>query len=472
MLNRRQHGLRVLAFFGVELLVLTGAFFGAYALRRATDGWWSGYSIGPLKDYLWLWPATLAIWSLLLWIFNGYVGFRSRGPLNHGVQTGLVSLSGTLGLFALLTIVKEQEVNRSLVGLIGVLSGLGLLGFRTLMVTLLGHYTQQGYDRHYVLIAGTSAEALALAEELEGVRGAVFQVRGFVGEEPGRALGRWTVLGTAAELPALLKKDAVDDVYMLPTSGHLEDQKSVIEACEAMGISVHLRLAAFERMISRLSVAEQAGGEYLTFSTAPREGPALVLKRLVDVTGALLLLLLSAPLLLVTMLLIRLTSRGAALFRQERVGMNGRVFTLYKLRTMVEGAELQRSGLESKNELDGPAFKMKADPRVTWLGRILRKTSIDELPQLWNVVKGDMSLVGPRPLPTYEVEKFEPWQRRRMSMRPGITCLWQISGRNKVTSFDDWMRLDLEYVDRWSPALDLKILLKTLPAVLRGRGAY
>ena len=152
--------------------------------------------------------------------------------------------------------------------------------------------------------------------------------------------------------------------------------------------------------------------------------------------------------------------------------MNGRPFTLYKFRTMVQGSELRRMELEDRNELDGPAFKIKADPRVTLLGRFLRKTSIDELPQLWNVVKGDMSLVGPRPLPVYEVEKFERWQRRRMSMRPGITCLWQIRGRNRVTSFEEWMKMDLEYVDRWSLGLDLKILLLTIPAVLGGKGAY
>jgi lipopolysaccharide/colanic/teichoic acid biosynthesis glycosyltransferase len=139
---------------------------------------------------------------------------------------------------------------------------------------------------------------------------------------------------------------------------------------------------------------------------------------------------------------------------------------------MAEGAEKARAGLESLNEMEGPVFKIKDDPRVTGLGKVLRKTSIDELLQLWNVVKGDMSLVGPRPLPIYEVEKFEPWQRRRMSMRPGITCLWQVSGRNRLTSFAEWMKLDLEYVDCWSLSLDLKILLRTIPVVLGTRGAY
>jgi exopolysaccharide biosynthesis polyprenyl glycosylphosphotransferase len=239
-----------------------------------------------------------------------------------------------------------------------------------------------------------------------------------------------------------------------------------------MGMTIHLRLAPFEQTISRLELTEIGGGDYLRFTTEPKSGTSLMMKRVGDFLGALIFLTLLSPVLLITALLVKLTSRGPAIFRQERAGMNGRVFTLYKFRTMVEGAEKQRQELESKNEMEGPVFKIKEDPRVTGLGRFLRRTSLDEFPQMWNVVKGDMSLVGPRPLPVYEVEKFEPWQRRRMSMRPGITCLWQVSGRNKVTTFVEWMRLDLEYVDRWSLGLDLKILLKTVPAVLGGRGAY
>jgi exopolysaccharide biosynthesis polyprenyl glycosylphosphotransferase len=208
------------------------------------------------------------------------------------------------------------------------------------------------------------------------------------------------------------------------------------------------------------------------FSTTPRNVLQLGLKRLLDVTASLIVLLLLSPLLALVALLVKLTSSGPVIFRQERAGMSGRGFTLYKFRTMRQGAELERAALESKNEMDGPVFKIKEDPRVTGLGKFLRKTSIDELPQLWNVLKGDMSLVGPRPLPVYEVEKFERWQRRRMTMRPGITCLWQVMGRNRVTDFAEWMKLDLDYVDRWSLGLDVKILLKTVPAVLGGRGAY
>ncbi len=169
-------------------------------------------------------------------------------------------------------------------------------------------------------------------------------------------------------------------------------------------------------------------------------------------------------------LAIRLTSSGQVLFRQVRCGLNGRRFTLYKFRTMVEDAERRRPELHHLNEMDGPVFKVRRDPRVTRLGRLLRRYSLDELPQLWNVLSGTMSLVGPRPAIPEEVAQYQRWQRRRLSMRPGLTCLWQISGRNDL-DFDRWMELDLEYIDSWSPLLDLKILARTVPVVLSGRGA-
>jgi len=475
MLNRRRHGVRVLGYFAVELLVLTAMFFAGYWLRWRTGSLWGTHSLEPLRSALWLLPPMLIAWSVFFWLFNSYDHFRSRGVMLHALHAAGASFFGVLVLFALVTLLKRYEVNRSMIGVIGVAAFAGLLGTRIVLSLFLSHYTRQGYDRHYVIIGGTHPEAVALGEYLEEFPGAVFQVRGLVSDDPaetGKEVGRWKVLGVTSDLPAISSRMPVDEIYLLPLEGPLEKSLALIRECESMGISVHLRLGAFEKTISRLELAEAAGGEYLRFTTAPPSDAGLVAKRAFDVVAAFLLLVLLSPVLLLTALLVRLTSRGPAVFRQERSGMNGRPFTLYKFRTMAEGAEKDRATLESKNEMDGPVFKIRKDPRITPLGKVLRKTSIDELPQLWNVVKGDMSLVGPRPLPTYEVEKFEPWQRRRMTMRPGITCLWQVMGRNRVTSFAEWMKLDLEYVDRWSFTLDLKILLKTVPAVLGARGAY
>jgi exopolysaccharide biosynthesis polyprenyl glycosylphosphotransferase len=193
---------------------------------------------------------------------------------------------------------------------------------------------------------------------------------------------------------------------------------------------------------------------------------------MMDVTFSLGLIVLLSPLLLLVALALKLSSPGPILFTQDRVGYNKRRFLLYKFRTMVQDAEKLQAELETLNEAAGPVFKIKNDPRITRIGKFLRKTSLDELPQLFNVVKGDMSLVGPRPLPLRDYEGFDKdWQRRRFSVRPGITCLWQVSGRSGI-SFDEWMQLDIQYIDQWSLWLDIKILAKTIPAVLRGEGAY
>jgi lipopolysaccharide/colanic/teichoic acid biosynthesis glycosyltransferase len=209
---------------------------------------------------------------------------------------------------------------------------------------------------------------------------------------------------------------------------------------------------------------------YLTYRTQEPELPSRFVKALIDRSVGLVMLLMTLPLTLVIALAVKLSSRGPVLFVQERGGLHGRPFRMLKFRTMREGAEAERAALLAANEMDGPVFKIAEDPRVTRLGRLLRRTSMDELPQLLNVVLGHMSLVGPRPLPLLETRALSGIHRRRLSMRPGITCLWQISGRNEL-GFREWMALDLQYVDHWSLGLDLAILLRTLPALLTARGA-
>jgi exopolysaccharide biosynthesis polyprenyl glycosylphosphotransferase len=241
-------------------------------------------------------------------------------------------------------------------------------------------------------------------------------------------------------------------------------------ALHEQGISTRFALNLFPHTRAQVRMEELDGVPLLTFSTAPEQLVPMLAKRAIDVSVALLLMLLAMPVVAAIAVLIKLTSGGQVLYRQTRCGLNGRRFTLYKFRTMVEGAEDRQEELRHLNEMNGPVFKLERDPRVTRFGRFLRKFSLDELPQLWNVLRGDMSMVGPRPPIPDEVAQYERWQRRRLSMKPGLTCLWQVSGRNQI-DFDRWMELDLEYIDSWSPWLDLKILAKTVPAVLTGRGA-
>ncbi|HLX72705.1 MAG TPA: sugar transferase [Verrucomicrobiae bacterium] len=274
------------------------------------------------------------------------------------------------------------------------------------------------------------------------------------------------------ELVQLLHEHSVNGVIISAKHAYFEQVEAAIHACELEGVEAWLVADFFKTQISRTSFDDLNGRPVMVFRTTPESSWQSALKRPFDFIGALVVLIPGTLLFVVIALLIKLTSRGPVLFRQQRAGLNGRPFTMYKFRTMVAGAEQRQQELSALNEMRGPVFKVTNDPRVTPIGRILRRMSIDELPQFFNVLRGEMSLVGPRPLPVDEVKRFDDFaHRRRLSVKPGLTCLWQISGRNNVNDFKDWVRLDLEYIDNWSLWLDLKILWRTIPAVLAGIGA-
>jgi len=273
-------------------------------------------------------------------------------------------------------------------------------------------------------------------------------------------------------LVELLHEHSVSGVILSVRHSYFEQAEAAVRACELEGVEAWLVADFFRTKISRASFDELYGWPVLVFRSTPDASWEGVAKQVLDFVGALVLLLLAAIPLAVVALLIKVTSPGPVFFRQQRSGLNGRPFTLYKFRTMVTNAEQLKHELAAMNEMSGPVFKVTNDPRVTPLGKILRKFSVDEFPQLCNVLRREMSLVGPRPLPVDEVKRFNDLaHRRRLSMKPGLTCLWQVRGRNKVTDFKEWVRLDLEYIDNWSLWLDLKILLRTVPVVLMGTGA-
>jgi exopolysaccharide biosynthesis polyprenyl glycosylphosphotransferase len=269
-----------------------------------------------------------------------------------------------------------------------------------------------------------------------------------------------------------LHEHSVNGVILSAKHANFEQVEAAIRACELEGIEAWLVADFFRTQISRTSFDDFFGRPVLVFRTAPEASWQSVLKTFIDTAGALALLLATSWLFAIVAVVIKLTSPGPVFFRQERSGLNGRPFTIYKFRTMVTDAEQRQHELAAMNEMTGPVFKIAKDPRITPFGKILRKFSIDEFPQLFNVLRGEMSLVGPRPLPVDEIRRINDLaHRRRLSVRPGLTCLWQISGRNNVKDFKDWVRLDLEYIDNWSLWLDLKILMRTIPIVLIGSGA-
>jgi exopolysaccharide biosynthesis polyprenyl glycosylphosphotransferase len=269
-----------------------------------------------------------------------------------------------------------------------------------------------------------------------------------------------------------LHLETVDIVVFSLEENVMPQIREALLACEAEGIEAWVSADFIHTVFTRVQFDQFAGQPLLIYRTAPTISWELVAKRVIDVLGSFLLLMVTSLPILIIAILVRWTSPGPVIFWQNRSGLHGRPFRMYKFRSMVTNAEQARAELESLNEMTGPVFKVKNDPRVTPLGFWLRRTSLDELPQLWNVLRGEMSLVGPRPLPLYETANFNDIsQRRRMSVRPGLTCLWQVRGRNQITDFKDWVRLDLEYIDRWSLWLDLEILVRTFPVVLFGWGA-
>jgi exopolysaccharide biosynthesis polyprenyl glycosylphosphotransferase len=321
---------------------------------------------------------------------------------------------------------------------------------------------QAQYRRRFVL-AGTRAEIERMKRDLQPQKNAGVDIAGELDldETP------------AEKLVHLLHEHSANGVILSAKHTNFEQVETVIKACELEGVDAWLVADFFPTQISRTTFDDFYGRPVMVFSCTPEASWQSVLKQLIDFVGAFLLLLVTGPLfMLPAALLIKLTSKGPILFKQQRSGLNGAPFRLYKFRTMVTNAEQRKHELEIMNEMRGPVFKVSNDPRITPIGRILRRFSVDELPQLFNVLRGEMSLVGPRPLPVDEVKRFNDLaHRRRLSVRPGLTCLWQISGRNQIVEFKDWVRLDLEYIDNWSLWLDLKILLRTIPAVVAGTGA-
>jgi exopolysaccharide biosynthesis polyprenyl glycosylphosphotransferase len=275
------------------------------------------------------------------------------------------------------------------------------------------------------------------------------------------------------QLNSVIAHQPVDEVLVaLPMNKYGSLVETIVRHCEEQGIVVRVRTEMFNLQVARSYVDDLQGVPVMTIQSGPADSWQLVMKRLIDIVGSAALLLALAPLFAIVTLLIRLDSLGPVFFAQDRVGFNKRRFKMLKFRTMVVEADQQQDTLEHLNEAQGPVFKIKNDPRITRVGKFLRRFSIDELPQLLNVLKGDMSLVGPRPLPVRDVQRIDvQWHKRRFSIKPGITCLWQVNGRSNI-GFNEWVRMDLDYIDKWSLGLDLLILMKTIPVVFRGPGAY
>jgi exopolysaccharide biosynthesis polyprenyl glycosylphosphotransferase len=417
----------------------------------------------PGFEYFWWALAVIVPFGPFLLELQGYYQYPlEKTPLKSLTQIARAGFWLALLLAASAFLLKLELPSRSVIIFYVLAAPAVLIAKESLVVAIYKRTLRRGAVGERILLAGEPEKM----DEIE---------RGFT---PGQRLEITVVArvpitsGDMKPLVDAVHEHSVGRVLLGFSRIELDVVQKAIEACEVEGVEAWLCADFVRTSIARPTYEVFAHRPMLVFRTTPDISWALLVKSLFDRTSALVALVVLSPLLLVVALAIRLTSPGPVIFKQRRAGRHGRPFTMYKFRSMNTNAEMQRDELVRFNVMSGPVFKVDDDPRVTPLGRWLRKTSLDELPQLVNVLRGQMSIVGPRPLPVYEVEKFESMShRRRLSMKPGLTCLWQIRGRNRVTDFADWVRMDLEYIDNWSLALDFAILLRTVPVVLFGAGA-
>jgi exopolysaccharide biosynthesis polyprenyl glycosylphosphotransferase len=456
----------------VDILITAFSFFLAYWVRGHLLTPWLG-SLAPLGSYLWTLLFILPLWWALLKTQGLYRPQRTRSLTSVFRIIARSVLLGTLGLLAILFAFKLQYISRTFIFVFGVTNAFLLISEQAIIRYILRSLRKRGYNYQEILIVGTGKRAKRLLKTILKHKEWGFRVAGFVDKEQemlGKDIDGIKVIGMLEDIPSLIRQMVIDEVIFVVPRTWLNDLEGSILACEELGIKTTLAADFFNPIIARPRLNEFGGVPMLSLATTPQRHETLFVKQALDTTFSLSSLILLSPLFAIIALAIKLSSPGPVIYTQERSGLNGRKFKFYKFRSMVDGADKMQADILDMNEMSGPIFKIEDDPRITKVGKFLRKTSMDELPQLINVLQGNMSLVGPRPPLPGEVEQYEHWQRRRLSMKPGITCIWQVNGRNGV-DFEEWMNMDMEYIDNWSLWLDFKILFKTAWVVSAMKGA-
>ncbi len=417
----------------------------------------------------------LVIWHLAFRFQGVYRSHRLSSLVEEIVEVGRAIFFSTAALLIVAQIGKWQTVTIGTCAYIGLIA-LVLLGSSRILLRLnLRRLRQRGHNLKKLVIIGTGSRAEWFAKQVLHRNDFGYVLLGYVDSQVrfnNNGLSELPWLGDVTELPRIIANEVIDEVFIaLPIKSQYTQIESAITLLEEQGIMVHLFSDLFPHKLARSRAWEFEGTPLISLHSGPSLSWRTEAKRMIDVVGSFMLLVLSLPLFVIAAVAIKLESEGPVFFVQDRVGLNKRRFRMLKFRTMRRDAEERMKEIEHLNEKSGPIFKIRNDPRITRVGRWLRRTSIDELPQLVNVLLGDMSIVGPRPLSLRDALRMEEaWQKRRFSVKPGLTCLWQVSGRSNL-SFEQWMQLDLEYIDRWSLGLDWAILLRTIPAILTARGA-
>ena len=448
----------------LDAILLAATLYLAHTLRDHSTTWFDLHkSIDPFGNYWWLVIVVMIFGPILLDLQGFYESpiDKTKGKSFAQLMRAMIYLS--IIVSACVIFLRLPLANRSVPLLfIGIGTGILLVKERMILQRI-RRKAMRGEIREPVLLAGVREDIDALEQSFTAEQTLLLDVADRIDIEK----------QPLSDLVEAMHRHSVSRVIFAAGHSQLNRVEEAIGACEVEGVPAWLVADFIRTSIAKPDFDAFGGRPMLVFRSTPEVSWTLFIKDwVIDRIGAFLALVFLAIPMVIVALLIRITSPGPVIFRQRRAGKYGKPFVMYKFRSMSDDAEMRRAELEPFNQMHGPVFKVEQDPRITPFGRWLRRTSMDEVPQLVNVLLGDMSLVGPRPLPLYEVEKFENTaQRRRLSVKPGLTCLWQISGRNQVRDFRDWVKLDLDYIDRWSLGLDFKILLRTIPAVIMGLGA-
>jgi exopolysaccharide biosynthesis polyprenyl glycosylphosphotransferase len=423
------------------------------------------------NEYSFLLLNIIIVWYILFSLFRLTKFHRLRNISSIFFDHVVVEILGIVIISVVIVIFKLEDISRIVLFLFAILNLCCLFAGRYAVNLLVKVYRSKGYNTsNLLIIADDDSDEIIQEIILNKFWG--YKIKVIITDSElitAKYIMEYAVLPSNTNIDKFIELETIDEVIYCKINQNYEELNHLIFSCQEIGVSFHLVSRLNKLLASKSHITYFGNLSFYSFYKSTFDYVKLKLKLLVDYIFSFISLLLFSPFFLIIVILIKLSSKGPIIFKQKRVGLHGRIFNFYKFRTMVNNAEELKSELMKYNEQSGPVFKLKHDPRITKIGRFLRKTSLDEFPQFINVLKGDMSIVGPRPPIPDEVKQYKRWQLRRLSMKPGITCIWQVSGRNRIT-FDDWMKMDLEYIDNWSPKLDIILFLKTVKTVLSHNG--
>ncbi len=458
-------------------LIIAFSFVAAYFLWQLVKNTFPWAPLGRemeiSKDSFWKIVIFSIIWVIILTKLNAYNNQRFtsiRREMKLVVKTSLV---GTFIIFAADFVFRFEYIPRTYIGIFFVVNLFSLSVGKIILFRVAKLIRERGKDRKQVLLVGANEKAREFIEIVNKNIGWGLDIIGLISTDSvmqEEFICGVKFLGPYTDIENILHQHPIDEVIIFISMQEFPNIEEIIKICEREGVQVRVNSDFFRRLTKRVTVDQVYGVTFISLLNVSRSEWSEIIKRLMDIFLSAIGIIMLSPLFLLISILIKATSKGPVFHKLKVFGLNKKPYIMYKFRTMVINAEEIKSRLIQLNEMKGPVFKIKDDPRITKLGKYLRKYSLDELPQLWNVLKGEMSLVGPRQALPEELEKYGSWHRRKLSVKPGITCLWQVSGRNKIKDFDEWVKMDLEYIDNWSLWLDIKILFKTLITVVKGTG--